>query len=142
MVEQDVQGERVLVEVAVEHQLAVHVACLSRREDRRVTFLVQNCASRVMERAQPAMVRKTSERANTCCNEKILNETHTHTRTHTQTHTLALRACPDVDVPRGSEQLCLRAFLQVVRSTLHTNPANQTCQLLRCSHELYKASVT
>lgn len=43
MVEQNVEGERVLVEVAVEHQLAVHVAGLPGLEDRGISFLVENC---------------------------------------------------------------------------------------------------
>lgn len=41
VVEQDVQGERVLVEVAVEDKLSVNVARLSRLEDTGVSFLVQ-----------------------------------------------------------------------------------------------------
>lgn len=43
VVQQNVQRERVLVEVAVEHQLAVDVAGLSRLKDRGISFLVQNC---------------------------------------------------------------------------------------------------
>ena len=50
VVQQDVQGEGVLVEVAVEDQLPVRVAGFSCLENRRISFLVQNCARRVMSR--------------------------------------------------------------------------------------------
>lgn len=43
MIEQNVEREGVLVEVAAEDELAVDVACLSRLKNRRVSFLVQNC---------------------------------------------------------------------------------------------------
>lgn len=43
MAEQDVEGEWVLVQVAIQHELSVHVAGLFRLEDRGVSFFVQNC---------------------------------------------------------------------------------------------------
>ncbi len=61
MVKQDIQGEGVLVQVAVEYQLAVDVAGLSRLEDRRISFLVKDyhiVSCRVRVQAEMALSRE------------------------------------------------------------------------------------
>lgn len=52
--EQDVQGERVLVQVSIKHEFPVDVARLLRLENGRVSFLVQNCQEQTVKNATTA----------------------------------------------------------------------------------------